>query len=163
MLDPEIQILIGSGESADVFRLPGNQVIKLFRHDIPPDHMQREYDAADHAARAGLRVARPLGWRTVQGRTGIVFEDLPRRDMRRMLRFRPFTLLLGIKRLAEYQAAMHRVASGPPIHDQRIILRHRIETAEVPDAWRRAAYARLDALPHDDKLCHGDLHPGNAI
>ncbi|WP_181008307.1 phosphotransferase family protein [Sphingomonas montanisoli] len=163
MLDPEIHLPIGSGESADVYRLPRGQVIKLFRHDITQDLMQREYDAAELAARAGLRVARPLGWQTVQGRTGILFEDLPSRDMRQTLRFRPFTLLIGIKRLADYQATMHGVEAGPPLHDQRIILRHRIETAEVPDAWRSAAYARLDGLPDGDRLCHGDLHPGNAI
>ncbi|WP_164857168.1 phosphotransferase family protein [Sphingomonas crocodyli] len=163
MLDPEVNVLIGSGESAEVYRMAGGSVVKLFRDGFSSDLMKREYDAADLAAQMGLRVARPLGWQTLQGRTGIIFEDLPSRDMHSMLRLRPLTLIRGIQRLADYQARMHRVEAGLPLHFQRTLLEHRIETADVPDAWRKAALARLAALPDGDRLCHGDLHPGNAI
>ena len=163
MLDPEINILIGSGESADVYRMADGSVVKLFRPDISQDLMQREYDGAELAANMGLHVARPLGWQVLQDRTGIIFENLPSRDMHSTLRLRPLTLTLGLKRIADYQARMHKVEAGVPLHRQRDLLRHRIETADVSEKVRDAAYARLDALPDGDRLCHGDLHPGNAI
>jgi aminoglycoside phosphotransferase (APT) family kinase protein len=45
------------------------------------------------------------------------------------------------------------------------LLRERIDhpTSPLPPELRPAVHALLDGLPDGDRLCHGDLHPGNML
>jgi hypothetical protein len=44
------------------------------------------------------------------------------------------------------------------------VLASKINRAEkLPDYVRQAALKALEKLPEDDKLCHGDFHPGNIL
>jgi aminoglycoside phosphotransferase (APT) family kinase protein len=65
--------------------------------------------------------------------------------------------------LAELQAEMHqRQVAGLPSQKERLVGKI-TDAAVLPEAVRQAALAKLDSLPEDDKLCHGDFHPGNIL
>lgn len=155
--------LIGSGESADVFRLADGKVLKLFREGLDPGVIEREHDGVVHAQRQGLRVARALGKREHKGRLGIIFEELTGRPLLRDLLGRPFHSRRLLRRFATYHARIHACSGEGLIHAQHIIVHVRILHAEVNDALRRQALEQLYAIPQGDRLCHGDFHPQNAI
>jgi thiamine kinase len=155
--------LIGSGESADVFRLADGKVLKLFREGLDPGIIQREHDGVVHAQRQGLRVARALGQREQQGRLGIIFEELAGTPLLRGLRNHPFRSRALLERFAAYHARIHGCSGSGLVHAQHIIVQVRILHAQVPPAIRELALERLAAIRHGDRLCHGDFHPRNAI
>ncbi len=46
----------------------------------------------------------------------------------------------------------------------RDLVRRKIDTAaELPVELADFALEKLDGLPDGDRLCHGDLHPGNLL
>jgi aminoglycoside phosphotransferase (APT) family kinase protein len=156
--------LIGTGASADVFRVAGGRVIKLFHESVHPGLMAREHDGASRAFAAGLPVARPIGWESIDGRTGIVFEELEGRPLIGSAPpWRIGRLRGALEKLARCHAEIHRCGADGLAYRQHDMLRARIERADVDPALRDAALARLAALPPGDRLCHGDLHPGNVI
>lgn len=155
--------LIGSGESADVFRLEGGRVLKLYREGLDPGVIKREHDGVVHALRQGLRVARPLGKREHKGRLGIIFEELTGTPLLRGMLARPFRSRNLLRRFTAYHARIHRCSGAGLIHAQHIIVHVRILHADVDEALRTLALDRLNAIPNGDRLCHGDFHPRNAI
>lgn len=155
--------LIGSGESADVFRLDGGRVLKLYREGLDPGVIAREHDGASHARRQGLRVPRALGVQKRAGRRGIVFEELIGTPVLRDLLARPFRSRALLRRFTAYHAQIHGCSGTGLAHAQHIIVHVRILHAEVDEPLRALALEKLGAIPQGDRLCHGDFHPRNAI
>lgn len=156
--------LIASGMSADVIRLAPGKVLKLFRDGVDGGLVDREIDGAIRAREEGLLVPRPMGRRMIEGRQGIVFEELngaPLLDSRsgwRIGRARA-----ALRKLADYHARIHQCSAVGLIHHQHDILWVRILSADIDEATRRAALDRIQAAPRGNTLCHGDFHPGNAV
>jgi thiamine kinase len=161
----ELGGLLGRGTSADVFALPGHRVLKLYFPHIARPVMEREYAAAALADRLGLKVARPLGWDERDGRHGVVFERAEGETLLGRMRRRPLGAVAAMWRLAAWQVAMHRHRIDADLRDQAQVLAHRIAGSQASERARSAAAARLAALAAGggDRLCHGDLHPGNAF
>ena len=156
--------LLASGVSADVLRLRGGKVLKLFRAGVEDGIVRRELDGATRAAEAGLLVPRPIGWQSMEGRQGIIFEELkgaalldPKSGWR-LARARA-----ALRKLAECHARIHRCSAVGLIHHQHDLLWVRVLSAQIDDSLRRAALDRIAATPRGNTLCHGDFHPGNAV
>ena len=156
--------LLASGVSADVLRLGDGKVLKLFREGVEDGVMHRELDDATRASEAGLLVPRPIGWHSLEGRQGIVFEELkgaPLLDPKsgwRLGRAR-----IALRKLAECHASIHRCSAVGLPHHQHDIIWVRVLSAEVGESVRREALDRIIAMPRGSTLCHGDFHPGNAV
>jgi len=155
--------LIGSGGSADVFRLDGGRVLKLYREGLDPGVIAREHDGVRHAQEQGLHVARAFGMQEHQGRHGIIFEELGGKPLLRYPLLRPLHARAVLRRFADYHVLVHRCSAAELPHAQHDILHVRIEHALVSDRLKRLALDRLHALPRGNRLCHGDFHPGNAL
>lgn len=160
----DLYSLIASGMSADVIRLAPGKVLKLFRDGVEDGVMYREIDGATRASQAGLLVPRPMGRRTIEGRQGIVFEELEGAPLLapgsgwRIGRARA-----ALRKLAEYHARIHRCSAVGLVHHQHDIFWVRILSADIDEDTRRAALDRIQATPRGNTLCHGDFHPGNAV
>ncbi|MBO9375958.1 phosphotransferase [Sphingomonas histidinilytica] len=163
MIRLKLQTLIGSGGSADVFRLAGGRVLKLYREGLDPGVIAREHDGVRHAVDQGLHVARAFGTRDHGDRSGIVFEELVGKPLLRLPVLRPFRTRALLRRFADYQARIHLCGAAGLPHHQHDIIHVRIEQAEVGEQLRTAALERLHAIPRGDRFCHGDYHPGNVI
>jgi thiamine kinase len=156
--------LVASGASADVIRLGSGMVLKLFRRDVEPGIVRRELDSASRARAEGLLVPRPIGCRTVEDRSGIVFEELdgkPLLDPQSGLHL--FRARDALHKLADCHTRIHQCNGDGLVHHQHDILHVRILAAEVEDDVKEAALAQLETLPRGHRLCHGDFHPGNAV
>lgn len=159
---PQYLALIGTGASAEVFRLAGGRVLKLYREGLDPGVVEREHDGVRHALGQGLRVPRALGVQRLAGRIGIVFEELAGPLLRDTM-IRPFRSRELLRRFAGYHANIHRCSGAGLAHAQHVIVHVRILHAQIDENLRAVALERLHAIPQGDRLCHGDFHPSNAI
>lgn len=156
--------LIGSGASADVLRISGGLVLKLFHAHVEEGIVRREMECAKRASAEGVRVPRPIGWHSIEGRQGIIFEELSGKplleggDGLRIGRAR-----MALRKLASSHADIHQRSAEGLYHQQHDILHVRIEAADVDDELKAIALERLHALPRGHQLCHGDFHPRNAM
>ena len=162
--DPATLARIGAGASADVLLLPDGRALKLLLPGIGEGVARREFVATLAAHGAGLPVPAPLGQVTVAGRHGLLLERLHEPRWARRGRRLPGAVMATLHRLAEVQAAAHRVVvepgAVPPAH---AVLAARIATSGAPAVATDAAAAALARLPAGDRLLHGDLHLGNVI
>lgn len=161
--EPDLYPRIGSGGSADVFRLAGGRVLKLFRAGLDPGVVAREHDGVRHASNQGLRVARPLGLEERNGRQGIIFEELKGDPLIRHPLLRLGRTRAMLERFADYHARIHSCSGTGLVHTQHDIVHVRILHAETNEALKARALDQLYSIPRGDRLCHGDFHPGNAL
>ena len=153
---------IGAGRSSEVFAEGPDRVVKLYRQPFEPEAVANELAASRLAHGFGLPVPEAFGIVGRAGRTGILFVRLDGAPMTVRYAYNPLGLLLALRRVARIQHAIH-ACPAPGLPSQHARLRHQIEGARVPEPLRRAALAALDRLPAGDRLCHGDVHPGNVI
>ncbi|GMA78089.1 hypothetical protein GCM10025880_45060 [Methylorubrum aminovorans] len=153
---------IGAGRSSEVFAEGPDRVVKLYRQPFEPQAVVNELAASRLAHGFGLPVPRAFGLVGRAGRTGILFARLDGPPMMVRYACNPFGLLLALRRMARIQHAIH-ACPAPGLPSQHGRLRHQIAGARVPEPLRAAALAALDRLPAGDRLCHGDVHPGNVI
>ncbi len=153
---------IGLGQTSEVFAEGPDRVVKLYRQPFDAQAVANELAASRLAHARGLPVPEPFGIVGRAGRTGILFVRLDGPPMLARYARNPLGLLLALRRVAHIQHAIH-ACPAPGLPDQRARYRHQIAGARVSEPVRAAALAALDRLPDGDRLCHGDVHPGNVI
>lgn len=155
--------LVGRGTSADVFALSQNQVLKLYFANVPRRIIDLEVDASQLAANAGLRVASPLAWQSLGGRTGVVFERAGGELLLRLMSRRPQEAIPSVAMMARYQAHMHQLPIEASLPNLHATLKDKIAGSPLDEAVKATAHRHLAMLEPGHSLCHGDLHPGNAF
>lgn len=154
---------IGKGASADVLKLEGGRVLKLFHADVDSGIVRREIECAIRASEEGVAVPRPIGTRMIDGREGIIFEELDGKPLYEGTGFRIDLARTALRKLAESHADIHRRCADGLFHQQHDIVHVRINAAECDDELRARAMEQLYSLDRGNRLCHGDFHPRNAI
>lgn len=154
--------IIGEGNTAIVYAWETGKALKLFRAGYHEDAVVREYDNA--LAIRELDFPKPIVYERVvlEERHGIVYERTEGESLLDWV-MRTGDLAGCAQRMATvHRALLEQRVSG--VSDSKDFLRWAIGRAEsVDEADREAALARLDRLPDDDTLCHGDLHPANIL
>ncbi|MBN1287750.1 MAG: phosphotransferase [Anaerolineae bacterium] len=155
--------LIGRGRTADVFAWDDGRALKLFADWMPAGAVQREADLGRKVHETGLPVPAVYGVVEVDGRRGIVYERVEGPTMIGMFGKRPWLGGKLARTLAELQAATHaQKVSGFPSRREYFARRTRATDALSADQKEHILQA-LHALPDDNALCHGDLHPENVL
>lgn len=155
--------LVGNGRTAEVFAWGEDQILKLYRPEMPRDWVGYEAKIGRLVSEAGLAAPAVVEVVEVEGRLGIVYERIAGPSMLDALARQPWTLSRRARQFAELQAAMH-ACRRQELPAQRAGLIRAIEHAPaLPEAPRQRALAALARLPDGDAFCHGDYHPGNVI
>jgi len=85
-------------------------------------------------------------------------------DMLLLVGKKPWLVFSVGARSGRIQAGLHEVRAPESIPPLRATLRGRIERPGLMPAPLAAfALSVLDTLPDGDRICHGDLHPGNIM
>ena len=101
---------------------------------------------------------------TVDGRRGLVVDRLPGTSILEQVGRNPLLLERVARALAQAHVALHQVAAPVGLPDLRVTLMERIDGSEpLRSDLRPQVLAVLASLPDGDRLCHGDLHPGNML
>ncbi|HUF52842.1 MAG TPA: aminoglycoside 3'-phosphotransferase/choline kinase family protein [Dehalococcoidia bacterium] len=156
---------IAEGREAEVFAYGDGRVLRLYRQDYrdAPAAAERQVTVLRAAAAHGVRVPEVFGTTTVEGRAGIVMERLNGRDAFETIAAQPFRLWSLSRLCARLQAQLNEQTAPSELPDLRASLRRAIDRDEVPKRFRTAALSRLETIPDDDCLIHGDFHPGNVM
>lgn len=154
---------LGEGREAEIFAWGERSILRLMRDPSGADRLEQEALAA--AAAAGAGAAPAVGELvTLEGRPGIVMDRVDGPDQLALLADRPWSVLAEAKSLGRLHLRIHRVAAPgglPALGDQA---RERIRDSErLPAHLAEFALRILDELPGGDRLCHGDLYPGNVL
>jgi aminoglycoside phosphotransferase (APT) family kinase protein len=156
--------LIGEGREAEIFAWDDDTVLRLLRPGFDPARVQGEAEAMRAAAAGGVAVPRVCDTITVDGRAGLVMDRVDGPDLITLMGRRPWTIPRAARIVGTAQARMHEVVAPPDLDDLRSHARFKIEaTTGLPTELAELALATLDTLPDGDRLCHGDVHPGNVL
>jgi aminoglycoside phosphotransferase (APT) family kinase protein len=156
--------LLAAGREADVFVHGDDTVLKLWRDPGHASRARTEAAALRTLDAAGHLAPRPVDVVTVDGRPGLVLERVDGASLLDRLGSRPLDVFAVGRVMGDVHAAMHDCAAPIELPALRDVLRERITAADsLPERLRAAALGLLDTLPDGDRLCHGDLHPGNIL
>ena len=156
--------LIGEGREAEIYEWDDGTVLRLLRRGIDPARVEGEAAAMRAAGGGGVDVPRVRDTITVDGRAGLVMDRVDGPDLITLMGRRPWTIPRAARIVGMAQARMHEVVAPPDLDDLRSHARFKIEAApNLPSDLAEFALATLDSLPDGDRVCHGDLHPGNVI
>ena len=155
---------IAVGRTAEVYALGPDRVVKVLRAGVPDEEAELEARAAAAVTAANLDAPAFIETTRVHGRAALVYERVRGPSM--------LALLLEdrsrIGELAEILGRMHadmheRDGTTLPNGVERIRDAVRRATPNAGADLAHAALARIDRLPTDRGVCHGDFHPGNVI
>lgn len=151
---------IAHGREADVYAWGDDEVVKLFR----PGFGGHTAEAAALRRLDGTSAApRLVDTVDIDSRCGLVMQRIEAVDMLAQLQRRPWRLVALARTLARAALRIHQVPAPPGLADRIEVLDERITAADLDPQSRGFASRVLRSLPAGDRLCHGDLHPGNAI
>ncbi len=154
---------IAQGRTAEIYLWDDQHILKLYR-DWCPSHWA-DYEAGIARAVYASGVPSPAVGEIVEvnGRRGLVYERLEGPSMLQEMSTRPWTLLRYARTLAELQVEVNRQSiSGVPSYKERL-QRDISHTSHLSKEIQNKILARLEALPDEQNLCHGDFHPGNIL
>lgn len=154
--------LIGKGNTADVFDIGNNKVVKLFQLDYPKNSVEKEFKNSKQINKCNIPTVEGYELIEYEGRYGILYDKIDGVSM--------LDLLLKTQDLEKYTkilANLHKkINSHKTKLDSRLksILKKNIEGTEILSMDCKAKlFSILNVLPEDNCLCHGDFHFGNII
>jgi len=154
---------IARGRTAEIYFWDDAHVLKLYFDWCPSHWIEEESRIASAIHGAGIPTPAAGEIVEVQGRRGLIYERVEGPSMLQEMNSRPWTLFRHARSLAELQARIHQlsIASLPSYKHG---LGHAINSAQgLDENLRNKTLHLLDSLPDDQKLCHGDYHPGNIL
>ena len=155
--------LIGQGREAEIFAWGNDNVVKLFRGDMPLNVVEHEHEVCQSVVRQGLPAPRVGDIVNMDGRYGIVFQRIDGPTMLKMTQVRPWTLISAARTMAAVHAQMHDETSSS-LPSQRERMERRIGNVQsLPQDKKDLILEILSELPDEDSICHGDFHPDNIL
>jgi aminoglycoside phosphotransferase (APT) family kinase protein len=153
---------IDAGRTAEIYAWDEGRVLKLYRAEFPREWVDWEAQITRAINDAGVPAPQIFEVLDVEGRRGIIMEQVTGPSLVADLIKNPFRAVKSARWLAELQAQMH-ARSIPNLPAQHENLRQRVRDAKVSLEIQTAALRRLDRLPEGTALCHGDFHPANVV
>jgi uncharacterized protein (TIGR02172 family) len=154
---------IARGRTAEIYVWQPGWVIKLFLPRYSRTSVEHEADIARKVWATGLRAPAIDQVVAVDGRYGILYEQVDGTSLLQKLRRQPWQLVAIARLMGRLHADMHS-RPAPTLPALRDRLPRRIEqAAPLPARLRPKVLATLQQLPDGDVLCHGDFHPDNIL
>jgi aminoglycoside phosphotransferase (APT) family kinase protein len=154
---------LAEGREAEIFAWNETTVLRLFRTARSAEALAREAAAMTAARAAGPIAPAVRGTIEVGGRQGLLIERVDGPDLFATIARRPWTIVAAGRMLGEIHARLHEV-EAPSLQSTKERLTRNIAAREtMPASILQTALSVLDGLPDGDRLCHGDLHPGNIL
>jgi len=178
-MDGQLGRLIGKGGACEVYEYDAGKVVKLYFEGYGKYDVQREYDKTLQVWKQNLPVPEPVAVINLNGRYGLVMERIEGESLLDRL-------VNHILKTGEEDISVEALVRCPETFEHARMaayLLSRIHSVTVdgfPDfleglQWAASHNAyltdqekarvldRIDRLPKENCLCHGDPNPGNMI
>lgn len=164
----ESQQKVGIGRTAEVLTYGEGKVVKLFYDWVQEDVVQHEFNVSSLIYDSGVRTAKPYKIINLNGRLGIVYEQvLPGLTLVKMIGAQPWRLSKYAKLMAQLHYELHATAvSDIPAYVTGVkeALASRInDTDLLEEVEKEQVLQQLHNLPGETALCHLDFHPDNIL
>ena len=155
--------MIGQGNTAEIYKLDDNIILKLFRNGLHKGIIEREYQNGIFIQKILDCVPKTYEIVEVNGRYGIIYQNIKGIDMLKIM----LTSLWKINKYSKDFAHYH-LSIQKPVRDGISTVKEKleedinavnilsIETKEIVKKY-------LKQLPEGNELCHFDFHPGNIM
>lgn len=154
---------IALGRTAEVYDWGNDRILKLYFDWCPSHWAENEMKVARAVVAAGISTPAADEILEFDGRRGIVYERVSGISMLQDMNTRPWMVLRHARTLAELQVKVNRL-SVPGLFSYRSGVGDVIRRApHLDDNLRASVLNLLPALPDNDRLLHGDFHPGNVM
>lgn len=155
--------LIGQGREAEIYAWGEDRVLKLFFPSMPREVIELQVQAARVAHKNGIPTPAIGEIIDINKRYGVIFERIDGPSMLTQMMTHPWQVTRFARLLAKLQATIHD-CKAPELRPLKETLKKVIESSDILTASvKEVVLQRLQRLPDDDALCHGDLHPENVI
>ena len=156
---------IAEGRTAEVFAWGSDHVLKLYRDWWPLENIQYEIHICRTVHDAGIASPAVGELIEVECRYGLIYERIDGPSMEGLMFTEPERLDEMARLFAHLQASLHSTTTtGLPSQRSKLI-RH-IELAGqsiLNESGKQRALDIMATLPDGDRVCHGDLFPGNVL
>ena len=156
--------LIGQGREAEVFEWRDGRVLKLLRAPGPTSRLAFEVAALEAARSAGVPVPRTYEDVVIDGRPGLVMEQLKGSDLLSTIGQKPWLVFNSGRLMGKIHARINAArapVSVPAVRD--VVSRGLTRLASSEPTLAEWVARILAQLPDGDALCHGDFHPGQIM
>jgi len=157
--------LIGKGQTAAVYRLNEEQVLKLYKQGFPLSMVRQERDMTAAAQEAGFSAPIPFELVTSGKQYGAVYEYVPGLTLKQHVLEDPSRLSYYAAIYADFIKSSHKntsVRSGVPSLKQR--WKDLSSAITLSDASERASLLdALNRIPDCSCLLHADANPSNLL
>lgn len=161
---PELGKLLGQGTSGQVYRYGNDTVVKLFFPEVPAENIGFEARITKHVNESGLPAAKVYDIIEIDGRKGIVYQDLEGIALLKILGHQVHRIFYWADVLAKIHSSIHNCTPPKNLPSQKELLADWIVTAQgLTTTQKDKAIKYMDSLPDGTRLCHNDLHPDNIV
>ena len=155
-------VMVGVGNTAEVFDYGDGKVCKLFYPGDPGEAVDREYRNAKEAERLGLPVPKVFELVETGGRTGIVYEKIAGKSMLECIFENPEKAVFYLEEFVQLQKKWLKeaIVQSASVLSYKEYMRMQINGVGQEEA---SLFEEINGLPEGDTLLHGDFHPGNVL
>lgn len=155
--------LIGQGNTAEIYRVTNNKVLKLFRGGFCREDIEREYQNSVLAQNVLDCVPQVYEMVEIDGRDGIIYEEICGQNMLMLMLKSPLKIVQKSKEFARYHYSIQKTIQEPLITVKEK-LNFDIDNGEfLPEKTKLILKQYIETLPDGEYLCHFDFHPGNVM
>ncbi|MCB0077098.1 MAG: phosphotransferase [Anaerolineales bacterium] len=155
---------IAYGRTAEIYTWQNGQVLKLFYDWFQLENIEYERRISQAVHVSGLPVPSVGEIIREKDRNGLIYECVDGVSMLDMLSRKPWNIFRYARRMAELHAGMHASIIQVEIPKQREKIQEKISQVEIlPAELQSKILTALEQMPDENRLCHGDFHPGNIM
>ena len=155
--------IIGQGNTAEIYKLDNNRILKLFRTGLNKSVVEREYQNGIIVQKILGCVPKVYEMVDVNGRWGIVYEEIAGKDLLKIILVSLWRINDYSKELAHYHFDIHRPVNNSLYSVKDKLLEDLDNVNILSEEYKETIRNYLGELPDGNRLCHFDFHPGNIM
>lgn len=150
---------LAKGNTAEVFEYGNERVCKLFFEGYPDEYVALEFQNAREMYKNRIRISKPFQMITMENRKGIIYERIEGKTLLNIMMENETSLdkLLNIFVNLQLDILAHHTKNVLSYKEYLIAI---LKNKKINN---QAIFNAINALPDDDCLLHGDLHPNNIL
>lgn len=156
-------VLIGQGNTAEIYDYNEDCVLKLFLDGFPEQGVIKEWTITKKIQDFCDMMPKALKYVVYKKRHGILYEKARGMDMFSLLSIKPFLICGMGKRIAIIHRKIHETDIEGVLTVKEKLTQEIGWVEELTSKEKERIIKLLDTLPEKNNLCHFDFHPGNIM